>query len=120
MLVLLVALAQWSGPAPKFPPSCGTNRHTVVAVSGTATAMPASPLAARAWADLCVSVENTGAPVVKCRADGTAPVLGTTEPGDVLAIGDCIRYAPPQGTAIRCISDTSNTAVSVTECTRTN
>jgi hypothetical protein len=114
-LFLLVLLSQTSV---KVPATCGTNRHSVVSVGVTATAIPATPLAARAWVDVCVSVENAGTPVVKCRADGTAPVLGSSQPGDALSVGDCIRYAPPQGTTIQCIAS-SSTAVSVTECSRT-
>jgi hypothetical protein len=121
-LVLALVVAQYTGtPATTkaAPATCGTPRQSVVAVGGVAAGVPASPLSARAWADVCVSVENSGSPIVKCRADGVAPELGTAAAGDALAKGDCIRYAPPAGQAIRCIASAEGTAVTITECTRT-
>lgn len=117
--LLALLLAQPIPQVSRLPPTCGTHKQSVVSVGLTSTAMPSSPLAGRAWVDVCVSVENTSTPVVKCRADGTAPVIGTGNAGDPLNKGDCIRYVPPAGRIVRCISDTAATAVTVTECTRT-
>lgn len=57
----------------------------------------------RAYVDVCVSPENSGTPKVKCRADGVWPGLGVGDAGDVLNVGDCVRYTVPG--CMRCNGD---------------
>jgi len=117
-VLCIAALLCFTVPAaaePAQPPICGNPRLTVTVVGTEAVAVPTTIAAGRRWIDICVSVENTGSPIVKCRADGVAPVMGATEPGDALMKGECIRYVRPT-TAIRCIANTAGVAVAATEC----
>lgn len=93
--------------------SCTTKTDTVTSVGVTAVATPAADQASRTSILLCNSSENTGAPLVKCRGDGTNPAMGNTTPGIVLNKGDCVVY---NVASIKCISDTAATAVSGFEC----
>lgn len=70
--------------------------------------VPAYPSAGRVYVNVCNSLQNTSTIVMKCRADGTAPVYnaGTTGAGDTLATGDCVTYtAPTAANVIQCITN---------------
>lgn len=116
-LVLVAALAclalPGAGQAQSF---CGTPAHKVTETGVAAVSVPVAPLALRASILICNSLENTGSPLVKCREDGVAPVMGVAGPGEVLAKGDCITYRAPSGRAVKCISDTAATTVHSEEC----
>ena len=94
---------------------CVTVVETVTSVGTTAVAVPTTAQSARKLILICNSSENTGSPVLKCRADGTAPVIGTAAAGQALAKGDCVSYSTT--VAVRCIADTAATAASASECT---
>lgn len=96
------------------PDVCTTIVESVVSVGLTATAVPASALGSRKLVVICNSPENTGTPLLKCRGDGTNPVIGLTQAGQTLKVGDCINYTTTA--AINCIADTAATGASVTEC----
>ena len=93
---------------------CPTVVDAVTTVGTAVLPVPATIQTARKMVLICNSPENTGSPVVKCRADGVAPVMGLTTPGQGLAKGDCITYSTTS--VVNCIADTASTAVSSTEC----
>lgn len=109
---LIVASAGTSG---SYPASC-TVTQTAVNVVTTAggTATPASQTASRAYVNICNSKVNT-AGLIKCRADGTAPVYASGA-GVVLDIGDCVSFAVPDTVTPLCISSTGTVVTETTEC----
>lgn len=118
LIPILFAVALLSPPAPAGadPAFCSSPTHAVTVVSNTGATVPASALARRVTIDVCNSLENAGTPVMKCRMDGTAPVMGTANVGDVLAKGDCVRYRVGSGTSVKCISDTVGAVAHSLEC----
>lgn len=90
------------------------HRNTVV--GATAVPVPASPAIGRAYIEICNSLQNSSNPILKCRADGTAPVAAATNPGDVLGVGDCVQYPTPSSNVIQCISDAVGTNATSYEC----
>lgn len=86
----------------------------VTSVGTSAVLIPAAPNAARIYMQVCNSSENPGTPIVKCRVDGVAPVLGIANAGRVLSVDDCLISSSDAGTY--CISDTASTAVPSFEC----
>lgn len=99
------------------PQQCGTVSHKSTTAGVAAAATPSSALASRRFVTLCNSAQNTGSPLVKCRADGTDPVMAVTNPGDVLGVGDCITYPVASTVTTKCIADTATTYVTSLECT---
>jgi hypothetical protein len=96
-----------------FPVTCGsTSVNGFTSVGTSSTAVPASAASGRLYTRVCLSLEASGTPLVKCRTDGTAPAFGTT-PGEVLSVGDCVTYTTP---AIACIANAASTPVSTFEC----
>lgn len=106
-----------SGLVSTTPVACtasSVNSSTSVGVASVST--PAAALAARLYTLVCNSPQNAGVPLVKCRADGTSPVMAIGNPGEVLEVGDCVVYTLSAGTDIKCISDTAATYVTTFEC----
>jgi hypothetical protein len=66
--------------------------------------------------DVCNSSENASSIVLKCRADGTAPVAGATAAGDALLKGQCARYEVGKGTTVKCIAASGTVYVTSYEC----
>jgi len=99
------------------PAVCGSPTHKITSVGVAAAVTPAAQLPSRRFITFCVSLENSGNPTVKCRIDGTNPVLGNTNVGDVLGVGDCITYPIPAGVTPKCIADAAATAFTSLECT---
>lgn len=97
---------------PIYCSASSLNKVTSVGVAAVAT--PAATAATRVSVLVCNSLENTGVPQVKCRADGVAPVLGVAGPGEVISPGDCISYNSK--VALSCIANTAATAVTTFEC----
>lgn len=93
--------------------SCTTRSQSVTSVGTSASSLPTA-LTTRWMVRVCNSAENTGTPIVKCRDDGTNPVMGIANAGEALEVGDCVSYYTTA--AIRCISDTAATAVTQSEC----
>lgn len=86
----------------------GGTAHQIVQMGVNAQQVPNYPAAGRVYVNVCNSLQNTSTILIKCRADGTAPVYaaGTTGAGDVLAAGDCVLYtAPSAANTIQCISN---------------
>lgn len=82
--------------------------HQIVQMGVNAQQVPNYPAAGRVYVNICSSPQNTASILIKCRADGTAPVYadGTTGAGDTLAVGDCVLYtAPTSANVVRCISN---------------
>lgn len=114
-----------SSPAGSVPGSAvrpvqcqaGSSQHTTISLSTSATAITPS-LTTRAYAVVCVSVETSGTPVVRCRADGTNPTNVAGSTGDTLTTGDCLVY-PVVGNGgtdpIRCIASAA-AYVTVFQC----
>lgn len=94
----------------------GFSYHKTTSVGVASGATPSAQTAGRQYITLCNSLQNAGNPMVKCRIDGTTPVMAVANAGDVLGIGDCIVY--PIATAITplCIADTASTNVTSFEC----
>jgi hypothetical protein len=91
------------------------NKVTNVLAASLAT--PSSAQAGRKWISVCNSVQNAASRVVKCRADGTAPVFAAGNPGDVLGVGDCVTYTIPSTQNVLCISNSgAGTDVQTYEC----
>lgn len=96
---------------------CTTPRHADTTVGSVqALNCPTSQLANRRFITLCNSNENTGSPTVKIRIDGTAPMTGLGNPGDVLATGQCVSYNIGAATVAQCIASASGTHVTSLEC----
>jgi len=57
------------------PQLCTTNAHKTTSVGVAATTTPAAQLASRRYVTICNSLQNAGNPTVKCRVDGTPPVM---------------------------------------------
>lgn len=95
---------------------CGAMTNAITSVGVAAVNTPASQLSGRMFITLCNSLQNAGTPLVKCRTDGTAPVMAATNAGDVLGIGDCITYPISSSVVPSCISDTAATYVTSFEC----
>lgn len=92
-----------------------TSPNKSTTVSTVAVSVPATNAAGRRYTTLCVSLETGGVPTLKCRTDGVAPVMGITNPGDVLGLGDCINYTVPDSRVIQCIA-AGATYVTTFEC----
>lgn len=97
--------------------TCTDYGQSVVVVGTTAVPVPASPRFGRKLLRVCNSPENIGTPKVKCLLSETAPVMGATNRGDVLTVGDCFTYQIASAVPVLCISDTAGTAVTTFECT---
>ncbi len=97
--------------------SSGAGSQKITSVGVASTTTPATQLTNRMYIELCNSLQNSGNPIVKCRVDGTPPVAAATNVGDVLGIGDCIRYTVAAGVVPLCISDAAATYVTSFECT---
>lgn len=90
--------------------------HGTTSVGIASTNVPAAALTNRLYTAICNSPQNAGVPIVKCRADNTAPVMAIANAGDVLEVGDCVIYTVSSATNIKCISDTAATYVTTFEC----
>jgi len=89
---------------------------TNIATAGTAVSVPATAASARRFITICNSPENTGTPKIKCREDGTAPVMGLGNAGDVLNVGDCVPYTVTDQQTVSCNTDTNATHALSLEC----
>lgn len=100
------------------PYSCAiTSPNKVTNVLAASIATPSAAQAGRKWMSVCNSVQNVASRVVKCRADGTAPVFAITNAGDVLANGDCVTYTVSDARNVLCIANTgAGTDVQTYEC----
>lgn len=94
----------------------GGTLHKLVTVSGTAVNVPTASATGRVYVEICNSLQNTGNPSVKCRADGVAPVMAAGNAGTVLGLGDCVQFAASPYNVVQCIADTANTNVTSYEC----
>lgn len=103
-------------PVETMPTRCFVPTHASTTTGVVAAACPAAQLAGRCTIMFCNSNQNSGAPLVKIRIDGSAPVMAAGNVGDVLAVGQCITYAIPAGVTPQCISDTATTYLTSTEC----
>lgn len=105
----------YPGPCASTATDAGSTQQ-VTAVGTSAGVCPGLQDPNRKYIVYCNSSENSGTPIVKIRIDGTAPVIGISNPGDVLLPGDCITY-PIQGSATpSCISNAASTAVTTFQC----
>jgi hypothetical protein len=90
--------------------------HKSTAVGTSAVPVPTTSTASRISLEVCNSLQNTGTPLLKCRADGTAPVMAVTNAGDVLGIGDCRVFNIPASNVLQCIADAASTNALSFEC----
>ncbi len=99
------------------PVQCrGTSSQKITTTGVAAVNTPSAQLAGRIYIEICNSLQNTGTPYIKCRVDGTAPVMAAGNVGDVLGVGDCIRYDIPAGVVPQCIADAATTYATSFEC----
>ena len=105
-------------PVDTVPHSCNiASPNKVTNVTNASTTTPSAAQAGRLWTTVCNSVQNVSSRVVKCRADGTAPVFALTNAGDVLSVGDCALYTVSDARNILCIANTAaGTDVQTYEC----
>lgn len=99
------------------PVHCTTITNSNTSVGVASTAVPAAAQAGRVYATICNSIQNVGMDVVKCRADGVAPVFAAGNAGDVLEEGDCIQYSVNATQSVLCIANNAATNVLGFECT---
>lgn len=97
-----------------MPGNCISRANSFVDGGLTALPVPTTVLANRYYVNVCNSIQNPGTPQVKCRGDGTNPVMAIGNPGDVLGVGDCVVYN--QTAAVACIADTATTGITSFEC----
>lgn len=106
-------------------PDGGTPYQSIFWDAGGATFVPwgadggSGSNSNRAYVVICNSKQNaTSTTLVKCRSDGTAPVMAISNAGDVLAVGECIVYSSPRGAVQRsqCIADTATAYFTSFEC----
>jgi hypothetical protein len=100
------------------PAACGTPTYSTTSVGLAAVNCPGAQLAGRYSIVICNSLENPGlgSRYIKVRVDGTNPVMGTGNPGDVLGVGDCIPYYIPAGVIPKCIASHAATYATGLEC----
>ncbi len=94
----------------------GASSQKITTVGTSAGNTPSAQAAGRIYIELCNSIQNSSNPIVKCRVDGSAPVAAAGNVGDVLGVGDCIRYTINAATVPQCISDAAGTNVTSYEC----
>ena len=116
--VLVISGLLLSAHASRADSDCKATADTVTAVGASSTNVPATALVKRKEITICNSRENTGTPILKCRTDNTAPVIGKTTPGVAMTPGDCVTFTLEAAKAVKCISDTAATAASAIECRR--
>lgn len=105
-----------SATAAVYPLSCvAASPHKFTSVGTSSTAVPSTAASGRYYTRICVTLEASGTPQLKCRTDGVAPAFGAT-PGEVLSAGDCVTYSLPAATNILCIANAASTPVSTFEC----
>lgn len=101
---------------------CNLPVESVVLFDGGGAAVsPPIGATGRRFIILCNSSKNAGTANWTCRVDGSDPTTSVASPGQVLAEGDCVRYyvgktLPDAGLAPRCIADTNNSSLLITEC----
>lgn len=102
---------------PSAPLVCLSPKQTTVLLNTTtAVTVPTTALANRRLLILCNSNENSASAIVKCRIDGTAPVMGLGNAGDALNQGNCVGYNITGATTAQCITGTAGAYVNATEC----
>ena len=110
-----------SGLAVTESPCTSPVESVIIFDGGGATPCPITSLSGRRTVTMCNSPKNTGTPLWTVRADGTAPTIFASSPGQTLGLGDCISYyigatSGDAGVPLYCISDTSSSVLTVTEC----
>lgn len=99
-----------------YPVRCtSASPHSYTSVGTSSTNVPATAAAGRAYTRICVTLEASGTPQVKCRTDGVAPAFGATA-GEVLSAGDCATYSLSSASNIACIANAAATPMSSFEC----
>jgi hypothetical protein len=88
------------------------------AAQGGGTILANGQLAARRFVTFCVTKESTNpaSALVRIRTDGTAPANSATDPGTVLAVGDCVSFPISSNSTPKLISTSASTYVSAFEC----
>ncbi len=116
LLLVLGFSGSTPSPAAVYGRPCAANSvHSTTTGGVSSSNIPASPAANRYYIVVCNSRQNTSA-LVKCRADGTAPVMAVANAGDVLGNGDCILYMMNASQVVKCIADTATTYITGYEC----
>ncbi len=94
----------------------GASSQKITTTGLAAVNTPSAQATGRIYIELCNSLQNSSNPIVKCRVDGTVPVAAAGNLGDVLGVGDCIRYTVNALVVPSCISDAATTYVTSYEC----
>ena len=100
------------------PAACATPTYSTTSVGTSAVNCPTTQLTGRYSIVICNSLENPGigSRYIKVRIDGTNPVMGVGQPGDVLGVGDCIPYFVPASVVPKCIASHAATYATGLEC----
>jgi hypothetical protein len=123
---------QTSGPVSVVDGACNSARETMLvfpSVDGGAYACPTTQMGVIVTSDggsglsggrrsvtYCNSRKNVSSAVITVRVDGVAPTTSVFSPGQALGVGDCATFAIPSTVVPKCISDTADAGLTVTEC----
>lgn len=84
-----------------YPCGAATKQDVFTMDGGAVTIGSLNP---RVYVVVCNSRESTGTGNVRCRSDGTAPVLDAGTPGILLAVGECVPLSNAGGQPVKCIA----------------
>jgi hypothetical protein len=122
-LLILASLAFGVMAAAQNPPqvqttpfNCSGPVHADTTCGVAAATAPTANLFDRRFITYCNSNENAGAPLIKIRIDGTVPVMGLGNPGDVLVVGQCVTYNISSGITVKCIASAAGSHLTSLEC----
>ncbi len=86
--------------------------------TGSSYLIPTTALSGRRFMEVCSSDRNASTAVITCRldSDGGIPIAIVNSPGPTFVTGKCKGYAVDALTQLRCVTDTSDAGMTVTEC----
>lgn len=99
---------------------CSNPKTVVLSIGTTAAPCPTTSLSGRKFVAICNSSANTGTAKLKVLvtqvSGGTAPVMGSTNPGRTLEKGQCEQWYVTTKSTPQCIADQAATLTEVVEC----
>jgi hypothetical protein len=93
------------------PYPCNTSKETTYLMDGGVFTL--GSLNPRLYVVACNTSDNT-AGVVRCRGDGTAPIVDAGSAGTVLSVGSCVPYINTIGQPVKCVG--ASNYLSAYEC----
>jgi hypothetical protein len=98
------------------PQNCSSPVNSDTTCGVAAASAPGSNLFNRRFVTFCNSNENAASTLIKIRIDGTNPVMGLGNPGDVLVNGQCVTYNVGSGITVKCIASAAGSHLTGLEC----